>query len=94
MSNAFVHDVHLALDAIWKVLLASVVLGAGLPALFALAVRSLDSGRLVLGRAAAGVLLLVVAYGVASGLLYIIASGQGKDVSFAHVIPQIAAPKS
>lgn len=94
MSNAFVHDVHLALDAIWKVLLASLVLGAGLPALFALAIRSLNSGRLVIGRAAAGVLLLVVAYGVAAGLLFIVASGQGKDVSFGHVIPKITATAS
>jgi hypothetical protein len=40
----------------------------------------------------AGVLLLVVAYGVASGLLFIVASGQGKDISFAHVIPVISSP--
>jgi hypothetical protein len=94
MSDAFTHDVHLALDALWKVLLASVVLGAGLPAVFALAIRSLASGRLVVGRVVAGVLLLVVAYGVVCGLLFIVASGQGKDVSFTHVIPQIAAKKA
>lgn len=91
MSNAFGHDVHLALDAIWKVLLVSVILGAGLPAVFALAIRSLAGGRLVIGRVVAGVLLLVVAYGVVSGLLFIIASGQGKDISFAHVIPSISS---
>lgn len=39
-----------ALDAAWRVLLAGLLLGAGLPALFALAVRSLawDAGRRVL----------------------------------------------
>jgi hypothetical protein len=91
MSDAFGHDVRLALSAIWKVLLVSVILGAGLPAVFALAIRSLAGGRLVLGRVMAGVLLLVVAYAVVCGLLFIVASGQGKDVSFAHVIPQITA---
>jgi hypothetical protein len=91
VSNAFVHDVHLAVDAIWKVLLVSVLLGAGLPAVFALAIRSLGGGRLVIGRVVAGVLLLIVAYGVVSGLLFIVASGQGKDISFAHVIPTISA---
>ncbi|WP_017934145.1 hypothetical protein [Nocardioides sp. Iso805N] len=89
MSDAFGQDVRLALDALWKVLLASLILGAGLPAVFALAIRSLASGRVIIGRAVAGVLLLVVAYGVVSGLLFIVASGQGKDVSFTHVIPQI-----
>jgi hypothetical protein len=94
MSDAFSHDVHLALDAIWKVLLVSVVLGAGLPAVFALSIRALASGRVVVGRAVAGVLLLVVAYGVVSGLLFIVASGQGKDVSFTHVVPEITAKKA
>lgn len=91
MSDAFGHDVHLAVAAIWKVLLVSVLLGAGLPAVFALAIRSLAGGRLVVGRVVAGVLLLVVAYGVVSGLLVIVASGQGKDISFAHVIPTLSA---
>lgn len=91
MSNAFGHDVQLAIEAIWKVLLVSVILGAGLPAVFALAIRSLAGDRLVIGRVVAGVLLLLVAYGVACGLLFIIASGQGNDISFAHVIPTISA---
>jgi len=90
MNGAFGHDVRLAVDAIWRVLVVSVVLGAGLPALFALSIRSLASGRLVIGRVAAGVLLLIVGYAVISGLLFIIASGQGRDISFSHVIPQIS----
>jgi hypothetical protein len=91
VSNAFTQDVQLALDAIWKVLLVSVLLGAGLPAVFALAIRSLAGDRLILGRVVAGTLLLLVAYGVVCGLLFIVASGQGKDISFAHVIPTISA---
>lgn len=34
-----------ALDALWQVLLVGILLGAGLPALFALGLRSLNSGR-------------------------------------------------
>jgi hypothetical protein len=36
-----------ALQALWQVALVALVLGAGLPALFALGVRSLYSGRTV-----------------------------------------------
>ena len=36
-----------ALDALWQVLLLGLLLGAGLPALFALGLRSLDTGRTV-----------------------------------------------
>jgi hypothetical protein len=37
-----------SLDALWQVALAALVLGAGLPALFALGVRSLNSRRTLL----------------------------------------------
>jgi hypothetical protein len=36
-----------SLDALWQVALVGLVLGAGLPALFALGVRSLDRGRVL-----------------------------------------------
>jgi hypothetical protein len=36
-----------ALDALWQVLLVGLLLGAGLPALFALGLRSLNAGRTV-----------------------------------------------
>lgn len=111
--SAFNDDVRLAGQAIWKVLLVSVVLGAGLPAVFALGVRSLawgtggaaedgatPSGTATVGRgghaggkALAVILFLVVAYAIAAGLVYIIASGKGEDISFHHIIPTIAAKK-
>ncbi|WGL53592.1 hypothetical protein P5P86_07100 [Nocardioides sp. BP30] len=111
MSGAFGDDVRLAGEAIWKVLLASLVLGAGLPAVFALGIRSLAWGTggdaeagggtatapapgHPLGKVLAGILFLVVAYGIVAGLIFIIASGQGKDISFSHVIPTIVAHKS
>ena len=34
-----------ALDALWQVVVVGLVLGAGLPALFALGVRAMSSGR-------------------------------------------------
>lgn len=37
-----------ALDALWQVAVVALVLGAGLPALFALGVRSLNSSRTLL----------------------------------------------
>ncbi|MEO7000076.1 MAG: hypothetical protein ABI112_18525 [Terracoccus sp.] len=44
------HNIALALEGAWKVLLAGLLLGAGLPAIFALGIRSLalnDGGRTV-----------------------------------------------
>lgn len=34
-----------AFEALWQVLVAGIILGAGLPALFALGIRALGSGR-------------------------------------------------
>jgi hypothetical protein len=97
--NAFWDDMQLAGEAIWKVLLASLILGAGLPAIFALGIRSLawgtggeaevdhDAAPHPAGRIVAAILFLIVAYGIISGLLFIIATGQGKTIDFSHVIP-------
>lgn len=110
MSGAFGDDVRLAGEALWKVLVASLVLGAGLPAVFALGIRSLawgaggeavgdgtgtatSSGNPV-GKVLAVILFLVVAYGIVAGLVFVVASGQGKDISFGHIIPTITAKKS
>lgn len=41
-------------DALWQVLLVGLLLGVGLPALFALGVRSLNSGRQLVGIGPAG----------------------------------------
>jgi len=105
--SAFNSDVRLASEAIWKVLLVSVVLGAGLPAVFALGIRSLawgtgdeaqtgvggttTAGRRSgpMGKVLAAALFIVVAYAIVAGLIYIIASGQGKDISFSHIVPTI-----
>lgn len=43
-----------SLDALWQVALVGVLLGAGLPALFALGVRSLNSGMVTVGGAGDG----------------------------------------
>lgn len=100
LTSAFNEDVKFTLEAIWKVLLASLVLGAGLSAVFALGIRSLAWGAggdaevshaqgNPAGRVIAGILFLLVVYGVVAGLLFIIASGQGKELTFSHVIPWI-----
>jgi len=43
-----------AFDALWQVLLVGLLLGVGLPALFALGVRSLNSNRQLVSVGAAG----------------------------------------
>lgn len=103
--TAFGLDLKFAGEALWKVLLAALVLGAGLPAVFALGIRGLamagaGGGTTTtdpaprsnpLGYVIAAVTFLVVAYGIVAGLLFIIASGQGKELTFDHVIPWIEA---
>jgi hypothetical protein len=99
------HNVTLALQASWKVLAASLILGAGLPVLFALGVRSLawgaggeaevhESGVTAPTPRPAGtvlgwVLFAVVLFAVFCGIFFIVATGFGKGVSFEHVFPTI-----
>jgi len=74
-----------ALDALWQVALAGVLLGAGLPALFALGVRSLNTNRVVAvgggdatsvpsaaGRAGAVLCFTVCALAVLFGIVVIV----------------------
>ncbi|MCZ4497656.1 MAG: hypothetical protein JWQ74_209 [Marmoricola sp.] len=90
-----------ALEGAWKVLLVGLVLGAGLPAVFATGIRALAWGtggtaEVVLdarphpvGRLLAGACFAVVLAGIVLGLTVIVAAGQGKVVSFDHVYPVI-----
>lgn len=105
--TALGHDIRFTLEAIWKVLLWSVILGAGLPAVFAVGVRALAWGAPVeapgpggvatlgggkpAGKVIAAVLFLLVLYCVAAAIVFIVATGKGEDISFAHVIPTIKA---
>jgi hypothetical protein len=97
----------LFLQDAWKVLLYSLVLGAGLPVVYAVGVRALAVGggdrsasgtpgvvrSHPLGRVLATACFLVVLAGVAVGLTYVVASGQGKMLSFDHVYPTLV-PKA
>ena len=89
-----------ALDGAWRVLLAGLVLGAGLPAVFAVGIRSLawgaggaaesgDGPPHPLGRVVAGLCFAVVLGAAAVGILVIVAAGYGKEVSFEHVYPML-----
>lgn len=100
-------SLELALQGAGKVLVAGLVFGAGLPVLYALAMRALTLGstdtttadgsgrsqKTVLGRVLAGVLVLVVLGGIVLGLMLIVASGFGKAVSFEHVVPTFVDKK-
>ena len=89
-----------ALDGAWKVLAAGLLLGAGLPALFAMGIRSLALGAggeaevgggepHLVGRVLAGLCFAVVVLGVAGGITLVVAAGFGKELSFAHVVPTL-----
>ena len=101
------HNLGFALDGAWRVLLAGLVLGAGLPVLFALGIRSLAWGaggdaevnetgvtaapRRPLGTALGYALFAAVVLGVALGIAFIVASGFGYKLSFEHVVPTLVA---
>ncbi len=86
-------------DAIWRVALTGLILGAGLPALFAIGVREMilagpqdggDPPRAALARRVVGVICFaVVVLAVVVGIFIIVAAGYGKTVSFHHVFPTI-----
>jgi hypothetical protein len=100
--NAVGYDLKFAAETIWKVALASLILGAGLPVLYASGIRSLAWGSggnaevtharpNPIGKVVAGVIFLIVAYAIISGIVYVIATGKGSnyDITFKNLIPEI-----
>ncbi len=96
------NNVALAADGAWKVLAASLILGAGLPFIFALGVRARayaagggtdgqHSERHPVGNLLFALCILVVLLGVALGITIVVASGFGKAVSFQHIYPTIVS---
>lgn len=90
--------VSLALQGAWKVLAAGLVLGAGLPILYAFAIRGLamaqGAGAIVgektakpIGKVIWWAILLVILLAVSYGISFIVATGLGKQVTFDHIIP-------
>ncbi|BBH67351.1 hypothetical protein ACTI_40360 [Actinoplanes sp. OR16] len=83
-------NLTLALDAVWRILLAGLLIGAGLPALFALGIRSLAHGGPT-GRAGGYVSFSIVLLAVALGITFIVATGSGKELSFEHIYPTLVS---
>lgn len=96
-----------ALNGAWRVLLVGLVLGAGLPALFALGVRAqawgaggdagIHDSDVVLkphpaGRALAVAIYALVVLCVVAGISYIVAHGLGWTITFNGIIP-VFTPK-
>lgn len=93
--NAVGYDLKFAAETIWKVALASLILGAGLPVLYASGIRSLAWGAggdaevadangggakpNPIGKVLAAVIFLIVAYAIVAGIVYIIATGKGSN---------------
>lgn len=91
--------ISLALDAVWKVLLVGLILGAGLPALFAVGVRGLAIGNgheqedgtvqkpNPIGNALAALAFLIVIVAVVLGVAMIVASGLKYELTFENIYP-------
>lgn len=92
-----------ALSGGWSVLYTSLIFGAGMPIVYALAMRARMTGASVtvdaqgkervrptlLGNVVAALLIIVIVGIVSLGITLIAASGFGKSVSFDTVIPTI-----
>lgn len=96
------HTIQLALESSWKVLLVSVILGAGVPALFAFGVRGFAAGngaivgsdrRSPAGKIYGSLAFAIVLAAVLLGLSIIISSGFGMKVSFEHIFPTFVDKK-
>ena len=94
------NSIVLALESSWRVLVVGLVFGAGLPAIFALGIRSMAWGvggdaevsherPHPLGRVLAVVAFGIVIAGVALGLAMIVAKGFGTEVSFDNGYPTL-----
>jgi crotonobetainyl-CoA:carnitine CoA-transferase CaiB-like acyl-CoA transferase len=101
------HTLTLEAQALWKILVVGLVLGAGLPTVFALGIRSLALGEggsaevatadgtaarpHPIGLVLAGICFLIVIIAVVLALVYLVVTGQGKVLDFSNVWPSIHA---
>ncbi|MFL6079719.1 MAG: hypothetical protein ACJ714_07310 [Ornithinibacter sp.] len=97
------NTLKLLLEGAGEVLVAGLVFGAGLPVVYALALRVLTIGATsyagpdgdihstprMSSRLFSGVLIAVVVAGVLLGLMIIVATGFGKEVTFDTIYPTI-----
>ena len=97
------NTLKLLLEGAGEVLVAGLVFGAGLPVVYALALRVLTIGATsyaapdgdihstprMSSRLFSGVLIAVVVGGVLLGLMIIVATGFGKEVTFDTIYPTI-----
>lgn len=92
------NNLWLALEGAWQVLLVGMVLGAGLPAIFALGIRALSYGvggdadvvshrPHPLAKVVAGLCFAVVLTAIALGVGTIVAHGLGLQLTFENMIP-------
>ena len=104
-----IHNLGFALQGAWKVLLASLILGAGLPTLFGLGIRSLAYGAggdaevheqgttgpkaHWIGTVVGYLCFAIVVLAVVLGITFIVATGFGKALSFEHIYPTIVTKK-
>jgi len=98
-----VNTEKLLLEGAGEVLVAGLVFGAGLPVVYALALRVLTLGATsyagpdgdihstprMSSRLFSGVLIAVVVAGVLLGLMIIVATGFGKEVTFDTIYPTL-----
>lgn len=95
------HNVGFALEGGWQVLAVGLLLGAGLPAVFAVGIRAMAYGAggsaevdstaapHPAGRVIGGLCFAVVVIGVVLGITYIVAGGLGMELSFGHGYPTL-----
>jgi hypothetical protein len=98
-----VTTLQLLFEGASEVFVAGLVFGAGLPFVYAIALRVLTIGSTAYAdpsgeihstprmssRLFAGVLIAVVVAGIVVGMMIIVATGFGKEVSFENIYPTI-----
>lgn len=97
-----INTLLLALEGAWHVLLAGVLLGAGLPAIFALGIRALSYGVGAdvdatdhephpFAKVLAGICFGIVILAILLGITLIVSSGFGMKVVFDGIVPSFVA---
>lgn len=94
------NNLAIAMDGAWKVLVAGLLLGAGIPTLFALAVNGLATAEggdaaggappRPVGKLVAAVIFVVILTLVAYGLAWLIFTSLGYKVGFSGPFPSFS----